>query len=744
MRRIRIAFAALALLLLAPIGLLVERALDSAAREREARHQTVAERVFDEMERLLGEVSRREEERPFGHYGFYLERFTRSPLSRSPEEPYIVGYFQVDPDGSFQSPLRPRRPEDAQRRGDWRPTPALGPLLSTLEDVATRGVQPITERVTAADLRAPLQAPGTTRKASRVDKLAKLEELQVAEAKREASDSYQQIFRDLNRGAQRKGKTAPSRSSTRSRSAPAPRKLAAEGFATEKRAGRIESIEPVELAEGDLSATVASPDFALSDEPATLRASVRNEAQGEAESRTPRAIGRMNQALEEAESYAPRPTEDQAALRAVVPMNQLLGGADSHAQLAAEDPAAARAIAPMNRQLGEAESPAPHPADDLDDEPAEPDSLAVHTVEIGSIAGRLVDPHFLVLHRTAILNGAVYRQGLVLDVPALAGWVADEVLGGTPLLGEARLELIAATNEPSSALFAGDVVYRHRFADPFDPLAVAMALPALADAGFNYLYPISLLLVVAGIAGLLALYRTVSVSLAFAERRNNFVAAVSHELKTPLTSIRMYGEMLRDGMVASEEKRAEYFATITAESERLTRLINNVLEFSQLEQGNREMSLVVGSIAPVVEEAALLLEPHARGLGFAIEVEIEDDLPAVRFDRDAVLQVVFNLVDNALKYARSSGDRSIALRCLRAESGVMLAVRDRGPGVADRHLSKIFEPFYRGEEELTRTAKGTGIGLALVKGLGERMGAAVRFQNADEGGFEVSLIFRQA
>jgi signal transduction histidine kinase len=452
----------------------------------------------------------------------------------------------------------------------------------------------------------------------------------------------------------------------------------------------------------------------------------------------------MNQALEEAESYAPRPAEDHAALRAVVPMNQLLGGADSHAQLAAEDPAAARPIAPMNRQLGEAESPAPRPADDLDAEPAEPDSLAVHTVEIGSIAGRLVDPQFLVLHRTAILNGAVYRQGLVLDVPALAGWVADEVLGGTPLLGEARLELIAAINEPSSALFAGDVVYRHRFADPFDSLAVAMALPALADVGFNYLYPISLLLVVAGIAGLLALYRTVSVSLAFAERRNNFVAAVSHELKTPLTSIRMYGEMLRDGMVASEEKRAEYFATITAESERLTRLINNVLEFSRLEQGNREMSLVVGSIAPVVEEAARLLGPHARGLGFAIEVEIEDDLPAVRFDRDAVLQVLFNLVDNALKYARSSGDRRIALRCLRAGSGVMLAVRDRGPGVADRHLSKIFEPFYRGEEELTRTAKGTGIGLALVKGLGERMGAAVRFQNADEGGFEVSLSFRPA
>ena len=95
-----------------------------------------------------------------------------------------------------------------------------------------------------------------------------------------------------------------------------------------------------------------------------------------------------------------------------------------------------------------------------------------------------------------------------------------------------------------------------------------------------------------------------SVAVGFAERRSNFVAAVSHELKTPLTAIRMYGEMLRDDLVPSDDKRREYYRTITAESERLSRLIDNVLEFSRLEKGTRSMRLAVGAVGPVVEEVA--------------------------------------------------------------------------------------------------------------------------------------------
>ena len=122
-------------------------------------------------------------------------------------------------------------------------------------------------------------------------------------------------------------------------------------------------------------------------------------------------------------------------------------------------------------------------------------------------------------------------------------------------------------------------------------------------------------------------------------------------------------------------------------------------------------------------------------------MHVAGDLPAVRFDRDALLQVLFNLVDNAMKYAKASDRRTVELEARRDGDAVTVAVRDFGPGVARAHLERVFEPFYRGESELTRTTKGTGIGLALVKELGERMGAAVSGANADGGGFRVRLAF---
>ena len=111
-------------------------------------------------------------------------------------------------------------------------------------------------------------------------------------------------------------------------------------------------------------------------------------------------------------------------------------------------------------------------------------------------------------------------------------------------------------------------------------------------------------ILVLGGAGLYAIHRTAAVAVHYAERRSNFVAAVTHELKTPLTAIRMYAEMLRDGLVSSDDKRQEYYGTITGESERLSRLVDNVLEFSRLEGGRRELATAVGSLGPVLEEVA--------------------------------------------------------------------------------------------------------------------------------------------
>jgi len=357
--------------------------------------------------------------------------------------------------------------------------------------------------------------------------------------------------------------------------------------------------------------------------------------------------------------------------------------------------------------------------------------------------GRTIDAERLLLERTVVRGAQAYRQGMVLDVDRLAAWLRQQALGSDGLAAHATVSF--STPFVSGPTAVADFVYQHRFADPFDELTARLALRTLPGVGgAGYVYALAGALLVAGVLGLLALYRMVAVAVAFAERRSNFVAAVSHELKTPLTAIRMYGEMLRDGIVASDAKRQEYYGHITAESERLSRLINNVLEFSRLEKGTRDVTLVTGPLEPVVREAVELVRPHAEGEGFTLAVELDGALPPVRFERDALLQVLFNLVDNAVKYARDGGERRIVVRAAPCGDAVCLTVRDSGPGVPEEHLAHVFEPFYRGERELTRRSRGTGLGLALVRGLVERMGGRVEGRNVRDGGFEVTIRLARA
>jgi len=362
-------------------------------------------------------------------------------------------------------------------------------------------------------------------------------------------------------------------------------------------------------------------------------------------------------------------------------------------------------------------------------------------VRLEPMVGRDAGEGRTALYRTVTIGQQAYRQGLLLGDRELIAWLRARVLESQGLGRSADLWLDAEA--PQEGL--GVYVYRHRFAEPFGTITATLALAPLPDSGqATYLYTLAALLVLASTVGLFALYRAVAVVVSYAERRNNFVSAVTHELKTPLTAIRMYGEMLRDNVITAEAKRHRYYKIITAESERLTRLVQNVLELARLENGPRkssprESALTVGDVGPVIEEVLGVIGPHAEAQGFELRREIESDLPPVCYDRDDLMQVLFNLVDNALKYARGHEPHEVVLSCRRAGAGVAVTVSDHGPGVAKRQLEKIFEPFYRGESELTRTAKGTGIGLALVRGMVERMGGEVEARNRREGGFEVSL-----
>ncbi len=362
-------------------------------------------------------------------------------------------------------------------------------------------------------------------------------------------------------------------------------------------------------------------------------------------------------------------------------------------------------------------------------------------VEISPLQGHRADEETLLLYRTVRIGETEYVQGLALLLPALARWLEKQVLQGADV--QPFLELawnVGPSNEPGDS----DFVFAHTFADPFRSLAATAYLRALPEgrrSGRTWILQLTLMLLVVAGLGLAALWRMVSVVVHFAERRSNFVAAVSHELKTPLTAIRMYSEMLRDGYVLNEEKRAEYYETMAAESERLSRLIQNVLELSKLEHSGTTTGgePVVGAVRPVLEEAIRVLDRHARGKGFTIELDAPDDLPTVRFERDGLLQVLINLVDNAIKFSKETETKVVVVQARASETGITLKIRDHGPGVPQRQLNRIFQPFFRGERELTRRTKGTGIGLALVKGIVERMGGKVSARNHPGGGFEVAV-----
>ena len=365
-------------------------------------------------------------------------------------------------------------------------------------------------------------------------------------------------------------------------------------------------------------------------------------------------------------------------------------------------------------------------------------SSTAHAEPSGPLTVRARDDRTLILARPRAAGEA---EGLVVDSEQLIEALKRRVLDARGLADVAKLSSAepALPSEPELRS-EGPYTFVHRFGAPFDSLQAALRLGPLAEPDDrSLLVPLALLLGASVVLGLFALYRTTATQIEFAERRNDFVSAVSHELKTPLTAIRMYAEMLEDDLVSDETRRREYYRTITTESERLSRLINNVLELARIQRKPPALQLSLAELAPVVRETLDVLRPHVEREGFGLELDVQAPLPSVQFEADAVRQILFNLIENALKYSREAGERRIGVRLSTGRPGrVLLEVRDRGPGVHEAHLRQIFEPFFREGRELTRKTRGTGIGLALVRGLVQRMGGEVRCSNANPG-LQVSI-----
>jgi signal transduction histidine kinase len=229
----------------------------------------------------------------------------------------------------------------------------------------------------------------------------------------------------------------------------------------------------------------------------------------------------------------------------------------------------------------------------------------------------------------------------------------------------------------------------------------------------QWFYMVALSLVLALTAfGAYLLWRDVRRELRVAELRSQFVSSVSHELKTPLTAIRMFAETLRMGRPADPALRDEYLDTIVNESERLTRLLNNVLDFSRIESGRKIYQFAPHDLESIVRTAARAMRYPLAQQGFELLVDIGDGLPLVQCDPDALEQAILNLLANALKY---SGDaRKIELRLAREGTDAVISVRDWGIGIEPVDQRRIFDKFYRVARPENRLIPGTGLGLTLV------------------------------
>ena len=208
---------------------------------------------------------------------------------------------------------------------------------------------------------------------------------------------------------------------------------------------------------------------------------------------------------------------------------------------------------------------------------------------------------------------------------------------------------------------------------------------------------------------------------------SDFVANVSHELKTPLALVRMFGEMLLEGRVPSEDKRKQYLQIIVSESERLTALIENVLDFAKVERGKAAYEFAPGQVEEVVARAVEVFRYRAEREGMDVGLRIEEGLPPASIDDRAIELAVINLLDNAFKYAKEGG--RIDVDVTRAARSVRVRVSDRGPGIDPEDRARIFERFVRGRASAETRVRGSGIGLSLVKHIAESHGGSIQVKS---------------
>ncbi len=328
----------------------------------------------------------------------------------------------------------------------------------------------------------------------------------------------------------------------------------------------------------------------------------------------------------------------------------------------------------------------------------------------------------LVLARRVQIGDEVVIQGCWLDWPALKTQLTAEV---ADLLPQVELTPISATEPIKLSRLLATI-----------PVQLSVPAPVVASSTWS---PIRVSLVVAWLCLLLtaaAAAIMLQSIITLSERRGAFVSAVTHELRTPLTTFRMYAEMLSEGMVPDAEQRQKYLNTLRVEADRLSHLVENVLQYARLERSRSGKRREPVALAALVDHCHARLADRAAQAEMKLLVEWNEAAGATTIPTDlaAVEQILFNLVDNACKYASAASDKRLHLRIDVKPRTVTIGLADHGPGISSAGRKRLFQPFSKSVHEAATSAPGVGLGLALCRRLAIDLGGKLELLSPDDGG----------
>jgi signal transduction histidine kinase len=344
--------------------------------------------------------------------------------------------------------------------------------------------------------------------------------------------------------------------------------------------------------------------------------------------------------------------------------------------------------------------------------------------------------HYLFYPLPTGFAGVLLREAFVND-DLLAGSIGKTLNKYHLNTATASTIAITVTDENRRVLYSNaaaqnESLFETNFDRPFSNWRASIGLKntnldTLARNGFLHSAGATLLVLILLLCGMALTLRATDREARLAQAKSNFVSNVSHELKTPLSLLTLFSEILELGRVNSEAKKTEYYRIIRHESLRLNKMIDNILDFSKIEAGRKTYVFAAGDVAEVIDDVLASYRYQLMNSGFDVRKNIQPDLPPVLIDRDAMGQAISNLLDNAIKYSRDVKQISIATE--RRGADLSIEIADRGIGIPRADQTKIFEKFYRVGNGLVHDVKGSGLGLSLVKHIIEAHHGTIRVES---------------